>query len=101
MPYNFYNLLKTDDYLKDMPVISIKKRTTDKSVLYNKQINRLDTIAGNIYKDETLWRLILWANQEYFLEFDIPDNTVIRVPYPLQDVMNEVQTKIISKSDRA
>ena len=35
------------------------------------------------------------------MEFDIPDNTVIRVPYPLQDVIEEVQSQIISKKDRA
>lgn len=100
MPYDFYKNLKSNDVLKNMPPISISKRNTDKSVLYNKQKNRLDTIAGNVYNDETLWRLILWANEEYFMEFDIPDNTVVRVPYPLQDVMTEVNTKIIAKRDR-
>jgi hypothetical protein len=83
-----------------MPPIKIKHRSTDKTVTYNRQKNRLDTIAGNIYKDETLWRIILWANEEYFVEFDIPDNTVIRVPYPLQDVISEVNINIVSKRDR-
>ena len=101
MPYNFYSLLKDNDSLKNMPPLRIQKRSTDKSVTYNKQLNRLDTIAGNIYRDETLWRLILWANEQYFMEFDIPDNTVIRVPWPLQDVLNEVQTSIVSKKDKA
>jgi len=100
MPYNFYNLLKSNDVLKNMPPISISKRSSDKSVLYNKQKNRLDTIAGTIYKDETFWKLILWANEEYFMEFDIPDNTVIRVPYPLQDVLSEVTGKIVARRDR-
>lgn len=101
MPYNFYSLLKDNDKLRDMPSIKIEKRSTDKSVTYNKQLNRLDNIAGNIYNDETLWRLILWANEQYFMEFDIPDNTVIRVPWPLQDVLNEVQTKIVEKRDKS
>lgn len=101
MPYNFYSLLKDNDSLKNMPPIKIDKRATDKSVTYNKQKNRLDTIAGNVYNDETLWRLILWANEEYFMEFDIPDNKVIRVPYPLQDVINEVQAKIVEKRNKA
>jgi len=48
-----------------------------------------------------LWRLILWANEEYFLEFDIPDNTVIRVPYPVQDVINEIQQEIVDKRNKA
>ena len=73
---------------------------TDRKVVYNKQKMRLDTIAGDIYRDETFWRLILWANEQYFLEFDIPDNTVIRVPFPLQDAWNEVNKKIIAKKDR-
>ena len=70
MGFNFHSLLKDNDKLKDMPAVSIKKITTDKSVAYNKQKNRLDTIAGNIYEDETYWKLILWANEEYFMEFD-------------------------------
>lgn len=100
MGFNFYSLLKDNDKLKDMPKVQIDKRTSDKSVTYNKQKNRLDNIAGNVYNDETYWRLILWANENYFMEFDIPDNAVIRVPYPLQDVLNEVQTKIVSDRDR-
>ncbi len=101
MPYNFYSLLKDNDSLKNMPPIKIDKRSSDKTVTYNSQKNRLDTIAGNVYSDETLWKLILWANEQYFIEFDIPDNSVIRVPYPLQDVINEVQTKITNNKDKA
>lgn len=101
MSYNFYSLLKSDDFLKNMPPISIDKRSTDKSILYNKEKNRLDNIAGNIYQEEAYWRIILWANEQYFLEFDIPNNTVIRVPYPLQDVISEIASKISNKSSKA
>jgi len=100
MPFNFYSLLKSNDKLKDMPPVLIKKRHTDRVIIYNQQKNRLDTIAGDIYRDETFWRLILWANPEYFMEFDIPDNTAIRVPFPLQDVLNEVNIKIVATRDR-
>jgi len=100
MAASYYELLKSNDKLKDMPPIQIDKRGTDKSVTYNKQKNRLDNIAGNIYQDETYWRLILWANEEYFMEYDIPDNTVIRVPWPFKDVLTEVDTKIVLKRDR-
>ena len=67
MSYNFYELLRDNDKLRNMPPIRIDKRDSDKSISYNSQRNRLDTIAGNVYSDETLWRLILWANEEYFL----------------------------------
>lgn len=101
MPYNFYKLLKRNDRLKNMPPVSIRNRPTDKSIRYNKDLRRLDTIAADIYDDETMWRLILWANEQYFLEFDIPDNTILRVPFPLQDVLNEVQAKITERRDKA
>ena len=101
MPYDFYSLLRDNDSLKNMPPIKIDKRSTDKSVTYNSQKNRLDTIAGTIYNDETLWKIILWANEQFFLEIDIPDNSVIRVPWPLQDVISEIQIKISQKRDKA
>jgi len=84
-----------------MPPVQVSKRASDRNVTYNKQRNRLDTIAAEVYQDDTMWRLILWANPDYFMEFDIPDNTVIRVPYPLQDVLNEVNSKIVAKRDKA
>lgn len=101
MSYNFYELLRNNDKLRNMPPFKIDKRESDRSVTYNRQKNRLDTIAGKVYSDETLWRLILWANEEYFFEYDIPDNAVIRVPYPVSDVINEVQQKISEKRNKA
>lgn len=100
MGFDFYKYLIQGDRMSSMPPIKISDRLTDKYVIYNSQTNRLDTIAGDIYADETFWRLILWANEQYFMEFDIPDNTVIRVPFPLQDVINEYSSKIIKLRDR-
>lgn len=99
MSFDFYKYLIQGDVMSNMPPIRFKDRVSDKYVIYNSQTNRLDTIAGEIYGDETLWRLILWSNEQYFIEFDIPDNTVIRVPYPLQDVLNEYSTKVIKLKD--
>lgn len=100
MPFNFYKPLKSNDSLKDMPPVKISLRRTDKYITYQKEIMRLDYIAGQIYEDETMWRLILWANPEYFLEFDIPNNTIIRIPFPLNDVLAEVNNFIINNRDK-
>jgi len=59
-----------------MITIRIKKRETDKFVVYNFDKTRLDRIAGDIYGDDTFWWLILLANPDYSMEFDIPRNTV-------------------------
>lgn len=100
MPFNFYKPLKVNDSLKDMPPVKISIRKTDKYITYKKNIMRLDFVAGEIFQDETFWRLIMWANPEYFLEFDIPDGAIIRIPYPLNDVLAEVNNFIINNRDK-
>lgn len=100
MPVNFYQSLKTNDSLKNMPPVQISERRTDKYIVYKSQLMRLDYIAGEVYSDETFWRLILWANPEYTYEFDIPDNTIIRIPYPLNDVVAEVKNTIVNNRDK-
>ncbi|MFA5067044.1 MAG: hypothetical protein WC466_03265 [Candidatus Izemoplasmatales bacterium] len=101
MAFNFSSLLINSNQasLDNMPPVDIDKRSTDKRVIYNKNITRLDRIAGDIYEDETLWKLILWANPDYNCEFDIPDNTTIRIPWPKIDVLDEVTKKIINRKN--
>ena len=83
-----------------MPPVKISFRKTDKYITYQREQMRLDYIAGQIYKDETLWRVIMWANPEYALEFDIPNQTVIRIPFPINDVLTEVSNFIINNKDK-
>lgn len=83
-----------------MPRVRIKSRTTDKFVVYNSSKTRLDRIAADFYGDDTFYWIILLANPEYYLEFDIPNNTVIRVPAPFQEVLSEVQKKILSLKNK-
>ena len=101
MAFNFANLLidSSNGVLDSMPPIDIDKRLTDKFVLYNKNKNRLDSLSGDVYQDETMWKLILWANPDYDCEFDIPDNTQIRIPWPKNDVLDEVSKKIINRKN--
>jgi len=101
MAVNFNTLLINSGQgsLDSMPPIDIDNRTTDKRVIYNKNITRLDRIAGDVYEDETLHKMILWANPNYDCEFDIPDDTIIRVPWPKKDVLDEVFKKIINRKN--
>ena len=97
MPINFYDYLKKNNEFKNMPAITISIRETDKHVTYNKKTTRIDRIAGDIYEDETVGRIIMWANPDYTYEFDIPDGTVIRVPFPYDDVVDEIISKIVER----
>ena len=90
---DFASILRQGQTLLAMPGFTIDERTSDVFITYNKEKTRLDRIAYDVYSDPTCWRIIMWANPEYFVEFDIPDNTQIRVPFP----MNEVQFEIIEK----
>lgn len=103
MPYDFYKFLRDPNNprnLKEMPSITISRRNTDKFIIYDKNKERLDYVAGQIYNDETLSRIIMWANPEYFIEFDIPSGTVIRIPYPLNDVLSEITQKLIDYANQ-
>ena len=101
MSFNFATLLINSNLgtLESMPAIQIDTRTTDKKIIYNKNLTRLDRLADDIYGDDTLWKIILWANPEYDCEYDIPDNTNIRIPWPKMDVVDEVTKKIINNKN--
>lgn len=92
---DFAAILRDSDGLRSFPPVKIKQRATDKFVTYNSNETRLDRIAEDVYDgDSACWRIILWANPQYFIEFDIPNNTIIRVPYPLKDVQEELVRKL-------
>ena len=97
---DFAAILRDGRDIRAMPPFKIKERSSDVFVTYNKQKTRLDRIANDVYKDPTCWRIIMWANPEYFLEFDIPDNTQIRVPFPLNEVQFEIIDKIEEGKDK-
>lgn len=98
MAFDLYKLLTEGGTIHEMPPIKIRNRVSDKRVSYNKNLTRLDRIAGDIYGDETYWRIILWANPQYYIEFEIPDNTILRVPYPLNPVLKEITNQIVDST---
>jgi len=82
--------------MKSFPKILISKRTTDIYVTYNSNKTRLDRIASEAYGDDTLYWIILLANPNYYMEFDIPNGAVIRVPNPLSEVITEFNNKVLA-----
>lgn len=90
-----YTKLISNGKMANMPKVRISNRASDIYITYNSNLTRLDRIAGDIYQDDTLYWLIMLANPQYYSEFDIPYNSIIRVPMPLNDVMAEFQNKIV------
>lgn len=86
--------------ISDMPKVVISERETDKHISYDSNKMRLDRISASIYGDDTYGWLILLANPQYFMEFDIPKSTIIRIPFPLKEVETEYISKILSLKEK-
>lgn len=91
---------RNDGTMQDVPKVTISERTTDRFVLYDSAKTRLDRIAEEAYGDDTYNWLILIANPDFSIEFDIPTGTVVRVPFPLKDALTEYQSKVIINKDK-
>lgn len=98
MALSRYSKLKINGEMKSFPKIKISNRITDIYVTYNPNRTRLDRIASDAYGDDTLYWIILLANPQYYMEFDIPAGAVIRVPSPIGDVLTEFNQKIINNN---
>lgn len=97
MGFNRYNSFKSNGKIEIVPFISIRKKNTDKYIIYKKGIHRLDKLSYDYYNDPDYGWLIMQANPEYgALEGLIPDNVRLRIPYPLPETLNLYTSDIIT-----
>ena len=100
MAFDRYKYLKREDgTMRTMPPLKVSKRSTDVFRVYNSDKTRLDRISGDVYENDCYGWLILLANPEYGMEFDIPMNSIVRIPYPLREALSEVEGKLIKSRD--
>lgn len=66
-----------------VPFVEIPIKQTDKYPVYTVGKSRLDKMSLSFYGDPYHGWLILLANPEFKTENDIIDNSILRVPYPL------------------
>jgi hypothetical protein len=73
-----------------VPFIPILKQNSDYYVKYNPDEKRLDGLSYQYYGNPNYGWVILQANSEYgSLEFSIPKGSVIRIPFPIESVLEE------------
>ena len=95
-----YKYLRKDDgTMRIMPPVKLRKRSTDIFRVYDYDKTRLDRISADVYGDDSYGWLILMANPDYPMEFDIPKGTAIRVPFPLRESISEFEGKVIKLRD--
>lgn len=90
MPYIDYNryaiLQNTNGTADAMPFVNLPINQSDKYEYWSSQTSRMDKLAQKYYGNPFYDFFILYGNPEFVSEFDIPDGTLIRIPFPLQKV---------------
>jgi len=82
--------------MKVLPFIRISERPSDKRDLYEVGKTRLDRVSEKFYGVPYYGWLILLANPQFGgLEFNIKDQTVIRIPFPLNTVLEEYNRQVL------
>lgn len=93
--YDRYAILKNENgSIDSMPFIRIPMNPSDKYEDWNVGFSRMDKLAEKYYDNAIYDFLILYANPEYVNEFDIPDNTLIRIPFPLANAKADYEAAL-------
>ena len=94
--YDRYEEFVKDGSFKIVPGIELPIKPTDRYIQYKKGKHRLDILSQEFYGSPLFGWLILQANpQAGSIEFEIPHNVYLRIPFPLltslQDYKNGVE----------
>ena len=94
--YDRYKPMRDNGYIDGyMPFIAIPTNDTDRYVTFNSFTMRMDTISYKYYGDPNYGWLILNANPDVSsYEYQIPDGTVLRIPYPLETAISRYENGI-------
>jgi hypothetical protein len=83
--YNRYNQFLQNGQQTVVPYVELPAKTSDKTYIYKVGTSRLDKVSQQFYGTPLFGWLIMLANPQFGgLEFDIPTNEFIRIPYPLK-----------------
>lgn len=95
MSYDRYKKYRVDGGVLQPCVMKIEPKNTDYFEKYVAGRSRLDIISNDYYGDPNYDWLILTANPELDgLEFKIPDGYELRIPYPLNVTLEELNNEI-------
>lgn len=93
--YDRYNKFNDDGKNQIIPFIKIENYNTDINITYDKDSMRMDTLSYKYYGDSNYGWLIMMANPKYgSLEYNIPNNVSLRIPYPLSTAISRYETAV-------
>jgi hypothetical protein len=93
--FDRYSKFRDNGNIKPLPGIIIPVSSTDKQAIYKLGQSRLDKLSNLYYLNPYSGWLIMLANPEYGgLEFNIPDMTVLRIPFPYESAISRYTTEV-------
>ena len=93
--YDRYGSFRVNAGMKPIPGLGIPSATSDKNMVYKQGLTRLDKLSQMYYNNPYSGWLIMLANPEFGgLEFNIPDMTLIRVPFPFDSAVSRYITQV-------
>jgi hypothetical protein len=93
--YDRYQEFVVDGTFKVVPGIEIPIKPTDKYLQFKKGKDRLDKLSQEYYNSPLYGWLIMLANPlAGSLEFEIPNNFLIRIPYPLTVSLHDYKSAV-------
>ena len=95
MSYSRYKSFVVDGAYKKVPFIKIPQSSTDSCAMYELGKTRLDLLSYQYYNDPNYGWLILQVNPQYgSLEYKIPNNSRLRIPYPLESAIQRYDDEL-------
>ena len=93
--FDRYNQFRTNGSVKSIPGLTIPSNGSDLVAIYQQGKSRLDKLSNLYYGNPYSGWLILLANPEFGgLEFNIPNDSKIRIPFPYESAIQRYITQV-------
>lgn len=93
--YNRYDTFLVNGQQTVVPYVTLPSKTSDRKFIYKVGQSRMDKISQEFYGSPTFGWLIMMANPKFGgLEWNIPDGTVLIIPYPLLPSLQDYKSEL-------
>jgi len=93
--FDRYQYFLSDGKFRIVPGMEIPIKGSDKYIQYKRGKDRLDKISQEYYNSPLFGWLILQANPLLGgVEFEIPDNSFVRIPFPLISTLQDYKSAV-------
>jgi hypothetical protein len=93
--YNRYVNFTSNGEFINVPFVQIPAKNSDKVYIYKLGVSRLDKVSQQYYGTPFFGWLILQSNGfAGGSEVEIPDNTILKIPFPLESSLLDYKSAI-------